>query len=117
QKKPIGKDQVVDTEQLNLLTSEGLQGVGLGQVQRIRFLKPELEQEFRKALEVLATGHDKQKKTVSLNFLGNGKRAVKVGYVTQSPIWKTSYRVSLDREGKARQAFLQTWAILENTTN
>src|SRR5437016_1348744 len=116
QKKPIGKDQILETEQLNLLTSEGLQGVALGQVQRIKFLKPELEQEFRKALEVLATAHDKQKKTVSLNFLGNGKRLVRVGYVTESPIWKTSYRLSLDKESKDAKVFLQGWAIVENTT-
>src|SRR5205085_5550584 len=45
QPKPVGKDQVMETEQLNLLTSEGLHGVALGQVQRVRFLKPELEQE------------------------------------------------------------------------
>jgi hypothetical protein len=113
-KKPAGKDQVVEGEQLNLLTSEGLQGIDLAQVQRIRFLKPELEQEFRKALSVLATGHDKQKKTVTLNFLGNGQRAVRVGYVTESPIWKTSYRLSLDKDNKA---FLQGWAIVENTTD
>jgi hypothetical protein len=117
QKKPVGKDQVVETEQLNLLTNDGLQSVTLGQVQRIRFLKSELEQEFRKALEVLATAHDKQKKTVSLNFLGNGKRAVKVGYVIESPIWKTSYRLSLQKEGKENKAFLQGWAIVENTTD
>jgi hypothetical protein len=61
-KKPAGKYQVLDSEQLNLLTQDGLQGVGLDRVQRIRFLKPELEQEFRKALAVLATAHDKQKK-------------------------------------------------------
>jgi hypothetical protein len=117
QKKPVGKEQVVESEQLNLLTAEGIQGVALGQVQRVRFLKPELEQEFRKALEVLATAHDKQKKTVSLNFLGNNKRAVRVGYVTESPIWKTSYRLSLEKEGKESKAFLQGWAIVENTTD
>ncbi len=111
------KDQVLETEQLNLLTNDGLQGVALGQVQRVRFLKPELEQEFRKALEVLATGHDKQKKTVSLNFLGNGKRAVRVGYVTECPIWKTSYRLSLDKEAKDNSVALQGWAIVENTTD
>src|SRR5262249_15211729 len=61
-RKPVGKDQIVEAEQLNLLTSDGVQGVTLGQVQRVRFLRPELEQEFRKALEVLATAHDKQKK-------------------------------------------------------
>jgi hypothetical protein len=116
-KKPAGKDQVIESEQLNLLTSEGLQGVALDQVQRVRFLKPELETEFRKALAVLAAGHDKQKKMVSLNFLGNGKRPVRVGYVVESPIWKTSYRLALDKEQKTTKAFLQGWAIVENTTD
>jgi hypothetical protein len=116
-KKPAGKDQVVETDQLNLLAEDGLHGVDLDQVQRLRFLRPELEREFRKALEVLATGHDKQKKTVTLNFLGTGKRAVRVGYVTESPIWKTSYRLSLDKESKDAKVFLQGWAIVENTTD
>jgi hypothetical protein len=116
-KKPAGKDQVFETDQLNLLTEDGLHGVDLDQVQRIRFLRPELEREFRKALDVLATGHDKQKKTVTLNFLGAGKRAVRVGYVTESPIWKTSYRLSLDKESKDAKVFLQGWAIVENTSD
>jgi hypothetical protein len=113
-KRPAGKDQVIEGEQLNLLASDGLQGIDLGQVQRLRFLKPELEQEFHKALGVLAAGHDKQKKTVTLNFLGNGRRAIRVGYITESPMWKTSYRLSLDKDNKA---FLQGWAIVENTTD
>jgi hypothetical protein len=113
-RKPASKDQVIETEQLNLLTAEGMQGVTLDQVQRIRFTRPELEQEFRKALEVLAAGHDKQKKTVSLTFLGHGKRGVRVGYLLESPIWKASYRLSLD---EGNNAFLQGWAIVENTTD
>ena len=116
-KKPAGKYQVLDADQLNLMTRDGLEGVALDRVQRIRFLKPELEQEFRKALEVLATAHDKQKKTVTLKFAGNGKRIVKVGYVTESPMWKTSYRLSLDEDAKENKALLQGWAIVENTTD
>jgi hypothetical protein len=114
QTRPVGKDQVITIEQLNLLTDEGLHGVLLDKVQRVQFLKPELQQEFRKALEVLATGHDKQKKTVSLSFLGNGKRRVRVGYVTESPLWKTSYRLSLEEKDAA---FLQGWAVVENPTD
>ena len=40
-----------------------------------------------------------QKKSVSLAFSGEGKRAVSVGYVVESPIWKTSYRLMLDKGG------------------
>ncbi len=116
-KIPAGKDQILETEQLNLLTDDGLQSIALEQVRRLRFSKPELEQEFRKALEVLATSHDKQKKTVRLEFQSNAKRQVRVGYVTESPIWKTSYRLSLDKDAKNNKAFLQGWAIVENTTD
>jgi hypothetical protein len=113
QKHAAGKDQVIEVAQLNVLTADGLRGVPLGTVQRVRFLKPALEEEFRKALEVLALGHDKQKKTVTLNFSGEGRRNVRVGYVTESPIWKTSYRLKLDKDA----LFLQGWAIVENTTD
>src|SRR5205807_7002461 len=36
----------------------------------------------------------------------------KVGYVVENPIWKTSYRLILDKKGKP---FLQGWAVVENT--
>ena len=42
------------------------------------------------------------------------ERRVKVGYVIESPIWKTSYRLVLDKDGKP---YLQGWAIVENTTD
>ena len=115
--KPGGKDQVIEVQQLNLLTEQGLESHLLPNIQRIRFLKPELETEFRKALQILATGNDKQKKSVTLNFQGNGRRTVRVGYVTEAPIWKTSYRLSVDRDGNKDKVFLQGWAIVENTTD
>src|SRR5262249_12760450 len=92
----------------------GLRSVKLADVQRIRFLNPVMESEFRRALEVLALGHDAQKKAVSLTFAGEGKRPVRVGYVVESPIWKTSYRLVLDKDGKS---YLQGWAVVENTTD
>lgn len=115
--KPAGKDQVIEVEQVNLLTNSGLESQLLPNIKKIRFMKPELETEFRKALQVLATSNDKEKKSVTLSFQGNGRRTVRVGYVTESPIWKTSYRLSLDREGNKDKVFLQGWAIVENTTD
>jgi hypothetical protein len=114
QRQPHGKDALVDVEMLNVLCSEGIRSVPLSQVQRLRLLNPALESELRRALEVLATRHDSQKKVVSLAFNGEGKRPVKVGYVIENPIWKTSYRLVLE-EGK--KAFLQGWAVVENTSD
>ncbi|HJT76417.1 MAG TPA: DUF4139 domain-containing protein, partial [Gemmataceae bacterium] len=114
QRQPHGKDAVIDVEMLNLLCSEGVRGVPMAQVLRVRFLNPALESELRRALDVLASRHDSQKKVVSLTFDGDGKRPVRVGYVVENPIWKTSYRLVLRDGGKA---FLQGWAVVENTSD
>ena len=62
---------------LNLWCAEGVRAVKLSEVQRLRFLNPAIEAEFRRALETLALSHDAQKKAVSLNFAGEGKREVR----------------------------------------
>src|SRR5438093_9617514 len=73
-----------------------------------------MDSEVKKALETLALSHDTQKKAVSLSFTGEGEREVRVGYVIENPIWKTSYRLVLDKEGKP---FLQGWAVVDNPTD
>jgi hypothetical protein len=110
----INKDAVVELEMLNLWCTEGMRGVKLSEVQRVRFLNSVMENEVRRALEVLSQSHDTQKKAVSLGFSGKGKRQVKVSYVVENPIWKTSYRLVLDKEGKP---FLQGWAVVENPSD
>jgi hypothetical protein len=112
QRQPAGPNAFVDTEMLNVLTADGLRSCPMPQVQRVRFLNPVIDTELRRALETLALSHDTRKKAVSLNFAGQGKRPVRVGYVTEAPLWKTSYRLVMNKEGKP---FLQGWAIVENT--
>jgi hypothetical protein len=115
QKQAAGKEGAIEVEQVNLWCAEGMRAVKLGDVQRIRFLNPVMESEFRKALEVVTLSHDTQKKAVGLSFTGQGKRQVRVGYVVENPIWKTSYRLVLD--AKKGKPFLQGWAVVENATD
>ncbi len=107
---------VVNVEQLNMWCADGMRSVKLSELQRVRFLNPVMDNEVRKALETLTLSHDTQKKAVSLNFVGEGKRNVRVGYVIENPIWKTSYRLVLGKE-KEDKPFLQGWAVVENATD
>ncbi|MEX2027553.1 MAG: hypothetical protein WEH44_09630, partial [Pirellulaceae bacterium] len=113
-KVKVNKDEAIEQDFLNLLTEEGLRSINLEAVSRIKLLDADLNSELTQALTILASAHDTDKKTVTLNFLGQGKRDVKVGYIQESPIWKTSYRLVLKDEEKP---FLQGWAIVENTTD
>lgn len=110
----VNKDEKSQVEFLNLLTAEGMRSIKLLEISRVRFLNPTIEGEFRRALETLALSHDTQKKAVGLQFTGAGRRPVRVSYVTENPVWKTSYRMVLDKNGKP---FLQGWAVVENTSD
>jgi hypothetical protein len=115
--QPVGtgnQPAVVQVESVNLVTDEGLRSIPLGQIQRIRLLNDRLNDELQQALAVLATGHDTERKTVGLTFEGQGARQVRVAYLIETPVWKTSYRLVLDEEGPP---LLQGWAIVENTTD
>lgn len=111
-RKRTVKDEVFEETFINMLTEDGLTSVPLAGVQRIKLLNEDLDADLRKALSVLALGRSNDKKTVSLKFSGKGERRVRVGYIQESPLWKTSYRLVLGDEAP----LLQGWAIVENAT-
>lgn len=100
-------------EQLTLLTDDGLETVAVPKITRVKFVKAELQAEFRKALEALAAARGEAKKTVSVLFRGNGQRKVSVGYVADAPLWKPTYRLST-ADGKTT---VECLAAIENTTD
>jgi hypothetical protein len=111
-KKQIGEQTFIDIDVLNLLTDQGLRAVPMDSIGVLRLTNEKLDAELRKALALLASAHDTDKKAVSMNFLGNGQRRVRVGYIQESPVWKTTYRLVLSDE----KPLLQGWAIVENTS-
>src|SRR4051794_38001868 len=115
QKALVGKD-AADAAVLNLWCADGVRAVKLADVQRVKFLSPALESEFKKALETLAMSHDTQKKAVAIRCVGEGKRRVQVGYVVENPVWKTSYRLVLGTKEDKKAPYLQGWAVVENST-
>jgi hypothetical protein len=99
---------------LTLLAADGIRSIPLEQIQRIQVLDPRLDRELALALETLAAGRDTQKKGVRLDFSGQGRRRVRIGYIAEAPVWKSSYRLAVT---EADKPFLQGWAIVENTTD
>ena len=113
-KERAGEQDVIEVEYLNLMTDSGLRSIPLPQVQHLQVLNEQLNAELHQALAVLAASHDTQKKTVTLDFAGEGSRRVRVGYIMETPVWKTSYRLVLS---DTEPPFLQGWALVENTTD
>jgi hypothetical protein len=106
------KDAVIDIPMLNLLAGTMIRSVDLQSLTSLTFDDPQLQDELTKALAALGQARDQDKKPVIINFSGNGDRKIRVGYVVETPVWKTSYRLILDD----KVAKLQGWAIVENQT-
>ena len=108
-------------ETLLLLSDAGLVSINLQYLDTLSFTDERIQKEFQQALGLLAGSADDRKRQIVLRFDGKSKRTVRVGYVTESPVWKVSYRVLLgdaDLGGKGdTDPFLQGWALVENTTD
>jgi len=117
EKVPSGeKGDLQEIPVLNLLNEQGATSIRMPTVQYVSFEDPRLQEELNKALSALVQARDQDKKAVSFQFAGEGTRRVKIGYVVETPIWKTSYRLLLD-DGKDAKPFIQGWAIVENQTD
>ena len=96
--RPVGKgddSKPVEVAVLNLLTQSGIRSVQLDEVRNLRIEDPQLRDELQRALAALAQARDQDKKPVSVSFRGEGERRVRLGYVVEAPVWKTSYRLIL----------------------
>lgn len=105
---------------LTILGDNGLTAVRLDGEKTVKLLDPRLNREFQEALELLATGADDQRRQVTLHFAGDGKREVRVGYVTEAPLWKMSYRLLVggkEKNDAAGKSYMQGWALVENTSD
>ncbi|MGD9920350.1 MAG: hypothetical protein AB7V13_02735 [Pseudorhodoplanes sp.] len=99
---------------LTLMTPSGLTQAILEEVTELRFSDPQTRQQIERLLAGLIENRAKERRTLSVGFLGAGKRDVAISYVVGAPVWKTAYRVVLPKDGKT--ARLQGWAVVENLT-
>ncbi|MBN2491957.1 MAG: hypothetical protein JXQ29_14010 [Planctomycetes bacterium] len=106
-------NRTIAFDMIVLLTEQGLTSMRLDRLGRLRLLNEALDREFRQALAILALENTTEKKTVTCRFLGEGSRPVRIAYIQEAPVWKTSYRLVLADD---KAPFLQGWAIVENTT-
>ncbi len=111
--KVAGDKGIVEYDAINILTENGIQQLRLSELAGVRLTNEKVNAELNKALATLAKAHDADKRTILLNFEGKGERNVRVAYLLEAPIWKTTYRLALDEAGKP---FLQGWATVENAT-
>ena len=109
-----GDGGTLTRHRLSLMTEAGLVQAVLEDVTALQFTDPQAKAQIDRALLGLSENRAKERRKLSLDILGEGERPIAISYVVAAPVWKTSYRLVLPKDGtKAR---LQGWAVVENLT-
>ncbi len=97
---------------LNVVSAGTIRSIPSTSIQSFTLDDAALQRELMSALGTLSQARDQDRKPVTVAFTGTGQRRVRVGYVVETPVWKTSYRLLLDDSASR----MQGWAIVENQT-
>ncbi len=80
----------------------------------VHMLDPSLEKQFASYLEIIGSAHSQEGRHLTLEDRGEGQRQLQVGYISEVPVWKSTYRIVFPREAGA-DATVQGWAVVDNT--
>lgn len=86
----------------------------LADIRSVKLLEENTRHDINEFSSATASTRRRDAKTISITSQGAGQREMVVSYVIAAPIWKTTYRVVLDQEGKP---FFQGWAIVDNVSD
>src|ERR1039457_5640492 len=80
----------------------------------VRLLDANLQAQLDRYLELLSTTHANGLRHLTLDALGQGQRKLRVSYISDVPVWKSTYRMVFPREANG-SAIVQGWAVVDNT--
>ena len=99
---------------VTLYTDLGLQQFILEEAENLQFADASLRDKVGQALVAIQSNRAKDARTIELSARGKGKRTVRVAYIIEAPVWKASYRLTLEADPAAPRSPLQGWATIEN---
>jgi hypothetical protein len=106
---------LIDKYYLTLVVSSGaVRVIELTPALSVRPLDANLQGQLDRYLELLAATHANGLRHLTLNALGQGQRELRVSYISEVPVWKSTYRLVFPRTANGN-ATIQGWAVVDNT--
>ncbi|KYG03169.1 hypothetical protein BE21_53090 [Sorangium cellulosum] len=99
---------------LALMSGGALKQVVLEELESVELAEERLRQQVGAALLGLSTRRQRNRRELVVRTAGEGERVVRVAYVIEVPLWKTSYRLTVPEDAQAKTGALSGWAIVEN---
>jgi len=113
-KKETAKGGTLDATQLAIVTDAGeLRLFELGPGVTVRAAESEIREDVSRYLNLMGSTRSKDVRRMTISATGNGDRNLFVSYISEVPVWKSTYRIVLPKAPGT--PFLQGWAIIDNT--
>jgi len=112
-KTRIAGGTTLEVDYLSLLTDSGeLRTTELTPAFSVKLLDRGLPGKMDRFLDVVSAGREADVRRMVISTSGAGDRSLFVSYISEVPVWKTTYRIVL---GSKAKPLLQGWAIVDNT--
>jgi hypothetical protein len=112
--KGTDKDNPVQVTQFAIVTDSGeMRLFELGPGVTVRAADPEIQKELERYLGLMRSTRSRDVRRMTIDATGTGERKILVSYISEVPVWKSTYRIVLPKA--PAKAFLQGWAIIDNT--
>ncbi len=114
-RKQRTKDDFEDVTAFSIVTDAGeMRNFELGAGTSVRIAERELTDEVGRYLGLIGSSRARDVRRMSFTAAGAGDRDIFVSYISEVPIWKSTYRILFsDKPGD--KPLLQGWAIVDNT--
>src|SRR5579864_550997 len=80
----------------------------------VRLIDRDLNGEVGRYMDLIASTRAEDLRRMTVSTAGNGERTLFVSYISEVPVWKSTYRIILPEKSSDKPR-LQGWAIVDNT--
>ncbi len=114
-RKQRSRDDFEDVTTFSIVTDAGeMRNFDLASGTSVRIAERELTDEVSRYLSLIGSSRARDVRRMSFTASGSGDRDIFVSYISEVPVWKSTYRILLP-EKPNEKPLLQGWAIVDNT--
>lgn len=114
-KKQTAKGDTIESTEFSIITDAGeMKNFELGPGTSVRLADRDLNDEVGRYLKLISSSRSRDLRRMTISASGTGDREIFVSYVSEVPVWKSTYRVILPEKTSSKPR-LQGWAIVDNT--
>ncbi len=106
-------EEATEVDTISIVTDGGdLRNFELSPSVHVRIVERDLRQEIGRYLDLVGSTRQQDVRSLVISTAGTGDRQLFVSYISEVPIWKSTYRLVISPKGKP---LLQGWAVVDNT--